>query len=383
MIASWSFPNDISIGPGSLARLPEACSELGMNHPLLVTDRVLHESGLSGIPIRVMDEAGLGRSVFFDVNANPDEATLNAGRSLFIEGHFDGIIAFGGGSAMDVGKLLAFMAHQTRPVWDFEDIGDQWRRADDRNIAPVIAIPTTAGTGSEVGRAAVLTDPRIPAKKVIFHPGMLPEIVLADPELCMTMPPEITAGTGMDAFAHCLEAYCANGYHPMCRGIALEGMRLVRENLMVAYRDGGNLKARTNMMSAAIMGAVSFQRGLGAIHALSHPLGALHGCHHGTTNAVIMPHVMMFNQPAIHDQITDAANYLGIVGGFAGFVDFVKGLCVDLEMPISLRGLGIPSEGIETLAELALADPSCDGNPVKLDRDNIMRLAKSCFEPAC
>ena len=267
---------------------------------------------------------------------NPVESNLTAGIAAFKKGGHDGVIAFGGGSALDLGKLIAFQAGQTRPVWDFEDIGDWWTRADSDAIAPIVAVPTTAGTGSEVGRAGVVTDEATHTKKVIFHPKMLPAIVIADPELTVGMPPFITAGTGMDALAHCLEAYCAPGYHPMADGIAVEGIRLVFENLPKAYANGSDLVARANMMSAAAMGAAAFQKGLGAIHSLSHPVGALYDTHHGMTNAVFMPYVLAFNRPAIEERIARLAAYCGIKGGFDGFAKAVLKLRKELKVPHTL-----------------------------------------------
>jgi len=275
--------------------------------------------------------------------------------------------------------MVAFMAGQTRPVWDFEDVGDWWTRADADTIAPIIAVPTTAGTGSEVGRASVITNSETHVKKIIFHPKVLPSVVICDPELTVGMPGFITAGTGMDAFAHCLEAYCSPHYHPMSQGMALEGMRLVKENLPVAYSHGDNLEARAHMMSAAAMGATAFQKGLGAIHALSHPIGAVHNTHHGTTNAVVMQPVLQFNRPAIEGVLADAANYLGISGGFDGFYEFVGDLNATLGIPGSLSALGVENPDIETLVASALTDPSCGGNPIELNKANVTELFKACL----
>ncbi len=297
--ANWSYPTAIRLGAGRVAELPDACAAAGMSRPLLVTDAGLASAPITQAALDRLDAAGLGRAIFSDVRSNPDDNNLAAGVGAFRAGGHDGVVAFGGGSGLDLGKLIAFMAGQTRPVWDFEDIGDWWTRADADGIAPIVAVPTTAGTGSEVGRAGVVTDSSTHVKKVIFHPRILPRVVICDPELTVGMPPAITAGTGMDAFAHCLEAYCAPFYHPMSTGIALEGMRLVKENLPRVCRDGGDIEARAHMMSAAAMGAVAFQKGLGAIHALSHPVGAVYDTHHGTTNAVVMPAVLRFNRPAI------------------------------------------------------------------------------------
>jgi alcohol dehydrogenase len=288
------------------------------------------------------------------------------------------VVAFGGGSGLDLGKCVAFMQGQTRPVWDFEDVGDWWTRADPAGIAPIVAVPTTAGTGSEVGRASVITNSADHVKKVIFHPKILPEIVICDPELTVGMPRFITAGTGMDAFAHCLEAYCAPSYHPMSEGIAIEGMRLVKEYLPRAYATPDDIEARAHMMSAAAMGAVAFQKGLGAIHALSHPIGAKHDTHHGMTNAVVMPAVLRANRAAIEDRIDRLAAFLGITGGFDGFLDFVLALRAELGVPSGLIDFGIPETSFDAIADMAPDDPTAGGNPIKLTRE----LAREMVEAA-
>ncbi|MEO1312467.1 MAG: iron-containing alcohol dehydrogenase, partial [Pseudomonadota bacterium] len=316
---------------------------------------------------------------FSRIQPNPVGADVEAGGAAYKEGGHDGVIAFGGGSGLDLGKAVAFMAGQSRPIWDFEDIGDWWTRADPDTIAPVVAVPTTAGTGSEVGRASVITNAQTQEKKIIFHPKMLPAVVICDPELTVGMPPAITAGTGMDAFAHCLEAFCSPHYHPMSQGIALEGMRLVKENLPRAYADGTDLEARAHMMSAAAMGATAFQKGLGAIHALSHPIGAVHHTHHGTTNAVVMQPVLMFNRPAIAAKLGAAARYLGIEGGFEGFYDFVGLLNGELGIPASLTLLGVEDPDLDALTASALRDPSCGGNPVDLTPENTRALFERCL----
>ena len=320
LTADWSYPTAIRFGAGRVAELPAACAAAAICRPLLVTDR-----GLAALPITqgaldVLEAAGLGRAVFAGVDPNPTERNLAAGVEAYRAGGHDGVVAFGGGSALDLGKMVAFMAGQSRPVWDFEDVGDRWTRADSDAIAPTVAVPTTGGTGSEVGRAGVLTNSETRVKKIIFHPKVLPTVVICDPVLTVGMPKPITAGTGMDAFAHCLEAYCAPAYHPMGQGIALEGMRLVHENLCRAHADGGDLEARAHMMAAATMGATAFQKGLGAIHALSHPVGAVFDTHHGTTNACVMPYVLAMNRPAVEERLTQAAAYLGIEGGYGGLL---------------------------------------------------------------
>jgi alcohol dehydrogenase class IV len=364
--ANWSFPTAIRFGAGRIAELPDACAAAGIRRPLLVTDQGMRNLPITSAALDRLRGAGLGVALFSDVQSNPTDKNLEAGILAFKAGGHDGVVAFGGGSGLDLGKLIAFQAGQTRPVWDFEDIGDWWTRADAAAIRPIVAVPTTAGTGSEVGRASVLTNTAEHVKKVIFHPKILPSVVIADPELTSGMPPVITVGTGMDAFAHCLEAYCAPSYHPMCAGIALEGMRLVLDNLPIVHEDGANIEARGHMMSAAAMGAVAFQKGLGAIHALSHPVGALFNTHHGMTNAVVMPAVLTFNRPAIEAKIERLAAFLGIAGGFDGFFDTVLGLCEQLGVPDRLGALGVTPDRIPEMAKMAPLDPTAGGNPVPL-----------------
>ena len=380
LTANWSYPTAIRFGAGRIKELAEACKAAGMAKPILITDRGLAALPVTQTALSVMEADGLGSALFADVDPNPTEANLQAGIAAYKAGGHDGVIAFGGGSGLDLAKTVAFMVGQSRPVWDFEDIGDWWTRADADAIAPIVAVPTTAGTGSEVGRATVLTNSETHMKKIIFHPKMLPATVICDPELTVGMPPAITAGTGMDAFAHCLEAYSSPFYHPMSQGIALEGMRLVKEYLPRAYADGTDLEARAQMMSAAAMGATAFQKGLGAIHAISHPVGAIYNTHHGTTNAVVMTNVLEFNRAAIEDRIVAAAAYLGIEGGFDGFVAYVADLIEGLGIPSSLTALGITDPDVDKLTALALTDPSCGGNPVELTAENLKPLIASCFE---
>jgi alcohol dehydrogenase class IV len=379
LFGNWSYPTTIKFGAGRISEIAEACEQAGMKKPLLVTDKGLANLPITQNTLDILDAAGLGRAMFSEVDPNPNEINLDAGVKAFNDGGHDGVIAFGGGSGLDLGKMVAFMAHQTRPVWDFEDIGDWWTRANSDAIAPIIAVPTTAGTGSEVGRASVITDSVTHVKKIIFHPKVLPSIVIADPELTVGMPKIITAGTGMDAFAHCLEAFSSPHYHPMSQGIAVEGMRLVKENLPRVYADGTDIEARAHMMSAAMMGATAFQKGLGAIHALSHPIGAVYNTHHGMTNAVVMPPVLILNRPEIEQRIAEAAAYLGISGGFDGFFDYVLDLRRQLGVPDRLSGLGVGGDRIDELTEMALKDPSCGGNPVELTAANVAQLFADCI----
>lgn len=379
LAGNWSYPTPIKFGAGRIAELPAACAQAGIRNPLLVTDK-----GLASLPITVsaldlLDSAGLGREMFAEVDPNPNEQNLAAGLAVYKAGGHDGVIAFGGGSGLDLGKMVAFMSGQTRSLWDFEDIGDWWTRADVAGIAPIVAVPTTAGTGSEVGRASVITNSETHVKKIIYHPKVLPSVVICDPELTVGMPRIITAGTGMDAFAHCLEAFSSPHYHPMSQGIALEGLRLVKEFLPRAFADGTDLEARAHMMSAAMMGATAFQKGLGAVHAISHPIGAVYGTHHGMTNAVVIPPVLRLNRVAIEDRIAQAADYLGITGGFDGFFSYVLDLRKSLGVPDNLGEMGIGTDRVEDLTAMALQDPSCGGNPVELTADNTRQLLLDCI----
>ena len=374
LTGNWSYPTAIRFGAGRVRELAEACAQAGMKKPLLVTDKGLANLPITAATLDLMEAAGLGRGLFSDVDPNPNEINLTAGVEAYKSGGHDGVIAFGGGSGLDLGKMVAFMAGQTRPVWDFEDIGDWWTRADADAIAPIVAVPTTAGTGSEVGRASVITNSVTHEKKIIFHPKVLPSVVICDPELTVGMPQFITAGTGLDAFAHCVEAFSSPHYHPMSQGIALEGMKLVIEYLPTAYADGRDLEARAQMMSAAMMGATAFQKGLGAIHAMSHPVGAMFNTHHGTTHAVCLPAVLDLNAPMIAERFDRAAGYLGIEGGFDGFRAFVQGFNDSMSIPRKLSELGVTAEAIPDLVKGALIDPSCGGNPVELTEANLTAL---------
>jgi alcohol dehydrogenase class IV len=377
--ANWNYPTAIRFGAGRIAELAEACKLAGMSRPLLVTDPFLATQPMTGRALATLNEAGLAAAMFSDVKPNPVETNVYRGLEALRSGGHDGVVAFGGGSALDAGKVIAFMAGQTRPMWDFEDIGDWYTRADPKGIAPIVAAPTTAGTGSEVGRAGVITQEATHTKKVIFHPLMMPKVTICDPELTVGMPPHITAGTGLDALAHCLEAYCAPSYHPMAEGIAVEGMRLVKEYLPRAYRDGADIEARAHMMSAAAMGATAFQKGLGAIHALSHPAGALYDTHHGLTNAVFMPYVLAYNRPAIEAKIARLSAYLGLEPGFEAFLDWVVALRAELGVPHTLAGLKIGPERFDEMAAMAPEDPTAGGNPVPIDRASARALYENAL----
>jgi alcohol dehydrogenase class IV len=377
--ANWSYPTAVKFGAGRISELADHCKAAGLKKPLLVTDKALATLPITAQALDILAAAGLGRAVFSDVDPNPNEGNMEAGLAVYRAGGHDGVVCFGGGSALDLGKMIALMAGQTVSVWDLEDVDDWWTRADASKIAPIVAVPTTAGTGSEVGRAGVLTNSKTHKKKIIFHPKLLPAVTICDPELTVGMPRFITAGTGMDAFAHCLEAYSSPFYHPMSQGIALEGMRLVLENLPKVYSNPQDMEARAQMMSAAAMGAVAFQKGLGAIHSLSHPVGAVYGTHHGTTNAVVMPMVLEFNRAAIEDRIVRAAAYLGIDGGFSGFHAMVMDLRAQLNIPENLSAMGVEFARLDELTEMALEDPSCGGNPVVMTRENTRALYEACM----
>jgi len=379
--ANWNYPTALRFGVGRIAELAEVCRAHGILRPLLVTDAGLASAPITTDALESLRADGLQAALFADLKPNPVAANLDAGLHAYREGGHDGVVAFGGGSGLDTGKLIAFMSGQTRPVWDFEDIGDWWTRADPDGIAPIIAVPTTAGTGSEVGRAGVLTDEATHTKKIIFHPKMMPRVVICDPALTVGMPPKITAGTGMDALSHCLEAYCAPGFHPMADGIAVEGMRLVARALPRVYADPNDLDARGEMMAAAAMGATAFQKGLGGMHALSHPVGAMFDTHHGMTNAVFMPYVLSFNRSAIEERIARLAAYLGLPrADFSGFLDWILELRATLGVPNTLPALGVDPARASEIAPLAAADPSAGGNPLPFDAAAAERVYMSACE---
>jgi alcohol dehydrogenase class IV len=362
---NWNYPTSMRFGVGRISELPDACKQLGFKKPLLVTDPGLAKLPMVLEAIARNKAAGLPTGLFSDIKGNPVAKNVEDGLKAFREGGYDGIIAFGGGSALDAAKTIAFMAGQKRPMWDFEDVGDNWTRADPKGIVATIAVPTTSGTGSEVGRASVIVNEATHTKKIIFHPRMLPSIVISDPALTVGLPAHVTAATGMDALAHCLEAYCAPGFHPMAEGIAVEGMRLVKVSLPTAVKDGKNLVARTNMMAAASMGATAFQKGLGAIHSLSHPVGAVYDTHHGLTNAVVMPYVLEFNRQAIEEKMVRLAAWLGLADpSFKSVMSWVLALRKEIGIPHTLKDIGVGSDRIDELSEMAAVDPTAGGNPV-------------------
>ncbi|MGI9320827.1 MAG: iron-containing alcohol dehydrogenase [Thiogranum sp.] len=373
--ANWNYPTNIRTGAGRANELPGLCREMGMQSPLLITD-----PGLAVLPMieQVMEQlksAGLSAGLFSAIKANPSEENVDAGVSFYRDNGHDGVIAFGGGSALDAAKAVALMVGQDRPLWDFEDIGDNWTRVEVAGMAPVIALPTTAGTGSEVGRAAVITDPDKHVKRIIFHPAMLPDQVILDPQLTVGLPAPLTAATGMDALAHNLEALCSPFYHPMAEGIAIEGISLVHRHLPRAVADGSDIEARTQMLVCSSMGATAFQKGLGAMHALAHPLGALYDAHHGTLNAILMPYVLKANRNAIKEKITRLNRYLGLpTGGFDGFLDWVIELRAQLGIPNTLAMINIEDNDSETVGKMAVADPSAGGNPISFSSDEYQRI---------
>lgn len=373
--ADWGFPNRMLVGPGRRAELPKLCRDLGIARPLLVTDSALRSLPMIEHALEALRGEALAAVLFAEVQGNPVEANVIAGVAAYHRGAHDGVVAFGGGSALDVAKAVALMVGQNRPIWDFEDVGENWRRAEAGTIAPVIAIPTTAGTGSEVGRAAVITNPADQRKVIVFHPRMLPQAVILDPEVTVGLPATVTAATGMDAFVHCFESWCARGFHPMAEGIALQGLRLIAGALPRAYRDGGDLEARTHMLAAASMGALAFQKGLGAVHALAHPVGALYGTHHGLTNAVLLPYVMRFNREAIAERLTPVAQALGIgVGGFDAVLEWVLRFRERLRIPSTLTELGVDTARAEEIGRLAEIDPPANGNPRPATAEDLRRV---------
>jgi len=378
---NWNYPTAIRFGAGRVAELPDACRTLGIEAPLLVTD-----PGLAGLPMIAKAKAaciaaGLRCEVFSDLQGNPVEANVTAGVTAFRKGSHDGVIAFGGGSALDTGKAVALMVGQTRPIWDFEDREDWYTRVNVAGMAPTIAVPTTSGTGSEVGRASVITDMRDHTKKIIFHPRMQPALVICDPELTLGLPPHVTAAVGMDALSHNLEAYCSPFYHPMAEGIAVEGMRLIKDWLPVAVKDGANLEARAHLMIASSMGATAFQKGLGAMHSLSHPCSAHFDTHHGLTNAVVMPYVLAWNRKAIAEKMTRLAAFLGLQQqSFDGVLQWILDLRREIGIPETLAGLNVNAEHVDSLSQQAFEDPSTGGNPLPMTVAGFAQLYRNCIE---
>ena len=377
----WSWPTTVRFGAGRIDELAAACREIGMERPLLVTDSGLAQSTMVADAVAANAADKLSTAVFAAIKANPTGANVEAGVANFHAGGHDGIVALGGGSALDAGKAIAFMAGQRRPIWDFIDEGDNWWRAVAAGIAPLVAVPTTAGTGSEVGRAAVIVDEDARRKRIIFHPDMMPRIVISDPALTVGLPPAITAATGMDALTHCFEAFCARGFHPMADGVALEGMKIIQEWLPRAFADGADLAARAHMLAAASMGATAFQKGLGAVHALSHPVGALHDTHHGLTNAVILPYVLAFNRSAVGEKLQHLSNVLGLgEPAFNRVMGWILDLRSRLGIPDTLVEIGVDNRYAEEIARAAAEDPSADGNPLPVGSRELESVFRNALE---
>ena len=376
---NWNYPTTMWIGKDRIKDLPTACLTLNVKKPLLVTDKNLVKTKLIDNLIEILKSKKVDFSIYSEVDGNPSGYNVDKGVNYYKKNNNDCVIAFGGGSALDVGKAIAFMCGQTLSLWEFEDIGDNWTKANSNTIAPIIAIPTTAGTGSETGRASVILNEDIGVKKIIFHPKFLPSIVILDPMLTVGLPPEITASTGMDALAHNLEAFCAPGYHPMADGIALEGIRLIDKWLVEAYENGSNIEARMNMLSAASMGSTAFQKGLGAIHSLSHPINALNDVHHGLSNAIFMPYVLTFNKKEIKHRVLKVSNYLELKDkSFDGFINWILELRKKLNIPHKLSDtLDEKDLDLDKLSKMALEDPSTNSNPKKLTVSDMKSMYKN------
>lgn len=378
---NWNYPTAIRFGLGRIRELADACRELGMQRPLLVTDPGLAALPMVGEAIDECRAAGLHCDIFSQIKGNPNESNVNAGVAALRNGEHDGVIAFGGGSALDAAKAIALMAGQTRPLFDFEDHADWWTRVDESAMAPLVAVPTTSGTGSEVGRASVITDESTQTKKIIFHPRMLPAIVIADPALTAGLPAHITAAVGMDALSHNLEALCSPVYHPMAHGIAIEGIRLIHRWLPPACADGGDLEARAHMQVASTMGATAFQKGLGAMHSLSHPCGSVLDIHHGLCNAVVMPYVLEFNRSVINDKLQLLTRYLSLPrNGYDGLLEWILDLRQGIGIAHTLADIGVSAQHVDTLAPMAARDPSSPTNPIKLTVDNCAELYMRCID---
>ena len=377
MSMNWNYPTTIWFGNQRINEIQKACESLNIRKPLIVTDPGILKTNI----IEKINSSLVNKSnIFSEVQSNPTGNNVELGVSYFNSNSHDGVIAVGGGSGMDVGKGIAFMAGQDRPLWDFEDIGDYWTRANSEAKKPIIAVPTTAGTGSETGRAGVYTNEKTKEKKIIFHPKMLPSIVILDPELTVPLPKSLTAFTGMDALAHCLESYCSNFFHPFSQGIALEGMFIVKNNLINAYHDGSNLDARGNMLAASSMGSIAFQKGLGAIHSLSHPVGAIYNTHHGLTNAVFMPYVLKRNKKVIEEKIISLSRYLNLEDQtFKGFMSWLLHLRKELLIPHTLKELIQEDSKFEEMSKMAKDDPSTGGNPIPLEINDFYNLYKDSY----
>ena len=370
---NWNYPTTMWVGQDRIKDLSVACKNLNINKPLLVTDKGLAGSDIIQNSLSNLKQNSFEVILYSNVVGNPTGTNVNQGVEIYRKNNCDGVIAFGGGSGLDVGKAVAFMSGQDLPIWDFEDVGDNWTKAKSNSIAPIIAVPTTAGTGSETGRASIILNENTGIKKIIFHPKFLPSIVILDPLLTISLPPDITAATGMDALAHNFEAYCAPVYHPMADGIALEGIRIINNWLLAAVEDGSNIEARMNMLTAASMGSTAFQKGLGAIHSLSHPVNALNNIHHGLSNAIFMPYVLTFNKDVIEKKIIKICEYLEFQNKtFDEFLNWILNLRKKLNIPHKLSDvIELEKIDIDRLSKMALDDPSTNGNPKKLSLEDM------------
>ena len=375
MKINWNYPTTVWFGEGRIKDLHIACRSLKIKKPLFVTDQDLVKTDLVKNIINDPNLKNLLVNIFSNIKGNPVGSNVDEGVKVFKNGNHDGVIAFGGGSGLDVGKAIAFMSAQTKPIWDFEDIGDNWTKANDEGIAPIIAVPTTAGTGSETGRASLITNEENQTKKIIFHPKFLPSIVILDPCLTVNLPAKITAATGMDALAHNLEAFCAPGFHPMADGIAIEGMKLIKKSLLTAFKNGKDLEARRDLLTAASMGSTAFQKGLGAIHSLSHPVNSQFNIHHGLSNAIFMPYVLTFNKSLIENRILSICDYLNLEKNFDSFLNWILDLRKKLNIPHKLSDVVESSKiDIDKLSKMALEDPSTSTNPKKMTIDDMKIL---------
>ena len=375
---NWNYPTPIWFGPGRIRDIQKACDDLNILNPLIVTDPGILKTD---IIIKLNNNLKTTAKIYSKVQGNPTGKNVKDGVDFFNNFQNDGVIAVGGGSGMDTGKGIAFMAKQTKPIWDFEDIGDYWTRANSDVIFPIIAVPTTAGTGSETGRAGVFTNEKTKVKKIIFHPKMLPSTVILDPELTLPLPSNLTAYTGMDALAHCLEAYCSNLFHPLSQGIALEGISIIKKYLQKSFSNGDDIEARGNMLAASSMGSIAFQKGLGAIHSLSHPVGALYNTHHGLTNAVFMPYVLKKNRNAIEDKLIALSRYIQLSNqSFDGFITWILNLRESLQIPHTLKELIHEDTKLEEMSAMALVDPTAGSNPIELNQMDFLKLYKDSFE---
>ena len=372
MKLNWNYPTNIWVGEHRVDDLYEACRQLVIKNPLFVTDKDLVSLEMVKKIIKALNSNLKDVKIFSNFSGNPTGNNVNEGVKIFNENKCDGVIAFGGGSGLDVGKAIAFMSGQERSIWDFEDIGDYWKRANEKKIAPIIAVPTTAGTGSETGRASAIINKETGVKKIIFHPKILPSIAILDPYLTLDLSPRLTAATGMDALAHNLEAFCAPGFHPMADGIALEGMKLVKNSLLIAVKDGKNIAARLDMLTAASMGSTAFQKGLGAIHSLSHPVNAQFNLHHGLSNAIFMPYVLTYNKKEISEKIISICDYLNLEKNFNSFLNWIIELRKNLNIPHKLSNvIEIKKINLDKLSQMAFEDPSTSGNPKKLLKEDM------------